>query len=54
MVRVFVACPQEVPQTIAGFSTLSAASIAAKTLPKPIHKKLPRYAVPVALLGLRR
>ena len=49
--RVFVACPVGQPQQIAGFYTLSAASVAAQILPEPWRKKLPRYPVPVALLG---
>jgi GNAT superfamily N-acetyltransferase len=49
--RVFVASPAELPQVVAGFYTLSAASIAAETLPEKWRKKLPRYPVPVALLG---
>jgi GNAT superfamily N-acetyltransferase len=38
-------------QSVAGFYTLSAASIAAETLPETWRKKLPRYPLPVALLG---
>ena len=49
--RVFVALPLEQPQVVAGFYTLSAASVAAETLPEKWRKKLPRYPVPVALLG---
>ena len=49
--RVFVACPVGQPRQIAGFYTLSAASVAAQTLPEAWRKKLPRYPVPVALLG---
>lgn len=49
--RVFVACPVGQPQQIAGFYTLSAASVAADTLSEAWRKKLPRYPVPVALLG---
>ena len=49
--RVFVASPVETPQMAAGFYTLSAASIAAQTLPEKWRKRLPRYPVPVALLG---
>jgi GNAT superfamily N-acetyltransferase len=49
--RVFVACPVEQPKQIRGFYTLSAASVAAQTLPQAWRKKLPRYPVPVALLG---
>ena len=36
---------------VAGFYTLSAASVAAATLPEAWRKKLPRYPVPAALLG---
>lgn len=49
--RVFIASPAGRPQVVAGFYTLSAASIAAETLPEKWRKKLPRYPVPVALLG---
>jgi len=49
--RVFVASPAHRPQVVAGFYTLSAASVAADALPEKWRKKLPRYPVPVALLG---
>ncbi|SMB27038.1 GCN5-related N-acetyltransferase [Sterolibacterium denitrificans] len=49
--RAFVASPAKQPQVVIGFYTLSAASIAAETLPEKWRKKLPRYPVPVALLG---
>lgn len=49
--RVFVAIPVHEQTRIAGFFTLSAASIQAETLPESWRKKLPRYPVPVALLG---
>jgi len=49
--RVFVASPIGQPLEVAAFYTLSAASIAAETLPEKLRKKLPRYPVPVALLG---
>lgn len=49
--RVFVASPTGQPRGGAAFYTLSAASIAAETLPEKLRKKLPRYPVPVALLG---
>jgi len=38
-------------QAIAGFYTLSARSILASELPPDIEKKLPRYPLPVTLLG---
>ena len=49
--RVFVAAPAAQPAVVAGFYTLSAAGIAAETLPEPLRKKLPRYPLPVALIG---
>lgn len=49
--RVFIASPVAQPETIIGFYTLSAASIAATSLPEAWHKKMPRYPVHVALLG---
>jgi len=49
--RVFVATPANQPTVVAGYYTLSAASIAAETLPESLRKKLPRYPIPVALLG---
>jgi len=49
--RVFVACPVGQPQQVAGYYTLSAASVSVQTLPEAWRKKLPRYPVPVALLG---
>lgn len=49
--RVFVASPAAQARVVNGFYTLSAASIAAEALPEKWRKKLPRYPVPVALLG---
>jgi len=49
--RVFIACPTHQAQRVAGFYTLSASSIGADTLPEKLRKRLPRYPVPVALLG---
>lgn len=49
--RAFVASPEDASVRIAGFFTLSAASIQAETLPEAWRRKLPRYPVPVALLG---
>ncbi len=48
--RVFVALPEE-SNEIAGFYTLSAGSIERNALPEKKAKRLPRYPVPVALLG---
>lgn len=49
--RVFVATPADQASEVAGFYTLSAASVAAEQLPESLRKKLPRYPVPAALLG---
>lgn len=48
--RVFVAIPEELEE-VAGFYTLSAGSVERETLPEDVMKRLPRYPVPVALLG---
>ena len=49
--RVFVASPVEEPSRVAGFFSLSAGSISATSLPDALRKRLPRYPIPVALLG---
>ena len=49
--RVFVATPADLASEVAGYYTLSAASVAAEKLPESLRKKLPRYPVPAALLG---
>lgn len=51
LARVFVASPPGQAQRVAGFYTLSAASISVDSLPDKWRKKLPRYPVPVAILG---
>lgn len=49
--RVFVATPESDPQQLAGYFTLSAGSVNCANLPATLAKKLPRYPVPVALVG---
>lgn len=49
--RVFVATPESEPRQLAGFFTLSAGSVNCSDLPESLAKKLPRYPVPVALIG---
>lgn len=49
--RVFVATPESNPQQLAGYFTLSAGSVNCANLPATLAKKLPRYPVPVALVG---
>ena len=48
--RVFVAIPDNI-QEVAAFYTLSAGSVERESLPEGLMKRLPRYPVPVALLG---
>lgn len=49
--RVFLATPKLAPNQLAGFFTLSAGSVSCLDLPESLAKKLPRYPVPVALIG---
>lgn len=49
--RVFVATPDDQPGRLAGFFTLSAGSVACGDLPPALARKLPRYPVPIALIG---
>ena len=49
--RVFVATPEHNARQAAGFYTLSAGSVSCTSLPAALARKLPRYPVPVALIG---
>lgn len=49
--RVFVATPEDNLRQPAGFFTLSAGSVSCSSLPESLMRKLPRYPVPVALIG---
>ncbi|HEX5339055.1 MAG TPA: GNAT family N-acetyltransferase [Gallionella sp.] len=49
--RVFVAAPESDTGRLAGYFTLSAGSVNCTSLPGSLAKKLPRYPVPVALIG---
>lgn len=49
--RVFMATPERDARQLAGFFTLSAGSVSCSDLPESLAKKLPRYPVPVALIG---
>lgn len=49
--RVFVAAPEHDSRQLAGFFTLSAGSVSCSDLPASLAKRLPRYPVPVALIG---
>lgn len=48
---VFVAVEPVRPDIILGYFTLSAASIAAADLPADTARRLPRHAIPAALIG---
>jgi len=49
--RVFMATPEHDAKQLAGFFTLSAGSVSCSDLPASLAKTLPRYPVPVALIG---
>ena len=49
--RVFIATPEYNSKQLAGFFTLSAGSVSCVDLPATLAKTLPRYPVPVALIG---
>ena len=49
--KVFVASPPETPQQVIGYYGLCACSLDADDLPEEQRRGLPRYPVPVALLG---
>ncbi|WP_374088438.1 GNAT family N-acetyltransferase [Methylomicrobium lacus] len=49
--RVFIATPEHDNAQLAGFYTLSAGSVSCADLPPSLSKTLPRYPVPVALIG---
>jgi GNAT superfamily N-acetyltransferase len=49
--RVFIATREADPRHLAGFYSLSAGSVSASNLPNALRRKLPRYPIPVALLG---
>jgi GNAT superfamily N-acetyltransferase len=51
LARVFVAVTDDHESRLAGFFTLSAGSVNCTDRPDQIARKLPRYPVPVALLG---
>ncbi len=49
--RVFVASPPDAPRQVIGYYSLSAGSLEATALPEAVRRRLPRYPVPVVLLG---
>jgi len=51
LTRVFVASTAEDESSIAGYYTLSASSVEVETLPAAVKQRLPKYPLPVAILG---
>lgn len=49
--RVFAAAPEHHDRQLAGFFSLSAGSVNCSDLPESFAKSLPRYPVPVAIIG---
>ena len=49
--RVFVASPPSTPRQVIGYYSLSAGGLDATDLPDEFRRRLPRYPVPVVLLG---
>lgn len=49
--RVFIATPENDLHQLAGFYTLSAGSVSCTDLPESLANKLPKFPVPVALIG---
>lgn len=49
--RVFVASPPDAPRQVIGYYSLSAGSLDTADLPETLRQRLPRYPVPVVLLG---
>lgn len=49
--RIFVASTSDTPRRILGYYALSAGSLDASDLPVEFRRRLPRYPVPVGLLG---
>ncbi len=49
--KVFVVSPPGAPQEVIGYYGLSAGSLNANHLPDGLRRKLPRYPVPIVLLG---
>jgi len=49
--RIFVASPAELPEHVAGYYSLSAGSLDAADLPQAHRRRLPRYPIPVVILG---
>lgn len=49
--RVFVASPPSKPRQVIGYYSLCAGSLASNDLPEKSRSRLPKYPVPIVLLG---
>lgn len=49
--RVFVAAPETNLKQLAGYFTLNAGSVRCTSFPESLAKRLPRYPIPIALVG---
>ena len=49
--RVFAASAPDTPRQVIGYYSLSAGSLNAADLPEELRRRLPKYPVPVVLLG---
>ena len=49
--RVFAASPPDAPRQVIGYYSLSAGGLDATDLPEEFRRRLPRYPIPVVLLG---
>jgi GNAT superfamily N-acetyltransferase len=49
--RVFAASTPDTPRQVIGYYSLSAGSLNAADLPEELRRRLPKYPVPVVLLG---
>lgn len=49
--QVFVASPPDAPRQVIGYYSPSAGSLDTADLPETLRRRLPRYPVPVVLLG---
>lgn len=49
--RIFITAPSDMPEQVIGYYSLSAGSLDTTDLPEAHRRRLPRYPVPVAILG---
>lgn len=49
--RVFIASPSTAPEQVVGYYSLSAGSLDVKDMPETQRRRLPKYPIPIAMLG---